>query len=120
MRLNPKSLAVIRPRSDWDVVLQIVKVLLARGSVPSISNCVGQHSLHLAAWRSSAAVVSVILEKSPTLINKRDAALRTALYMCCERDDDEALRVAAVLVEKGADLEAGDVFSVTPLLAACA
>jgi ankyrin repeat protein len=106
-------------REDWEVALPIVKLLLAKRFAPSMPDQDGWNALHFAARFSCSEVVSLLLQKMRKLVinitNDRDSALS----LCCHRDDEEAVEVARVLLDAGADVESGEAEYFQILLVAC-
>jgi ankyrin repeat protein len=98
-------------REDWEVAWPIVKLLLAKRFAPSMMNEDGYNALHMAAGFSSAEVAALLLGKMQKMVNI-PTKLRSALALCCFRYEEEAVKVARVL------LDAGN-YSRTPLLVAC-
>lgn len=107
--------------------LSIVMMLLAHGANPMDRDCHGRtalnHALAVPSLDNSThsltqvAVVSTILSagKPEELLREKCTALKTALHEAVEAGNAS---IVALLVEKGADLEARDVSGRTPLLAA--
>jgi ankyrin repeat protein len=114
------GLSLACERDDWEVALPIVKLLLAKRFAPSMTNEDGWNALHWAARYSSAQVVSLLLQKMQKRVNVRTNDRDSALSLCCARCDEEAVKVALVLLDLGADIESieGD-YSQTPLLTVC-
>jgi hypothetical protein len=107
-------------RDDWEVSLPVVQLLLARCCATSQLDNLGRNCLHVAAERSPAAIVSLLLLEMQSLVNAQTFAQKSALALCCRRCDEEAAEVARVLLVAGADLESVEGDSLcTPLLAAC-
>jgi ankyrin repeat protein len=107
-------------RKDWDVALPIVKLLLANRFAPSMTDQNGYNALHVAVGYSSAEVAVRLLRKMQKNINTPTNNRYSALTLCCFRHDEEAVKVARVLLDAGADIESVEGnFSRTPLLVAC-
>jgi ankyrin repeat protein len=106
---------------DWNVAAQIV-FLLSKRCLPGLLDSQGFNAVHVAANYSSAEVMKLLLEKHASLVHsKSNEGNWTPLCLLCEnRFDDEAVRVASVLLDHGANVEqvCSD-FDNTPLLLAC-
>jgi ankyrin repeat protein len=114
------GLSLACDRRDWDVALPIVKLLLANRFGPSMTDEDGWNALHCAARSSSAEVVALLLRKMRKLVNNITNNRDSALSLYCVRDDEEAVNVARLLLDAGADLETVEAeYSRTPLLVAC-
>jgi hypothetical protein len=105
----------------WEFSLPIVKLLLGKRFAPLMTDQNGWNALHCAARYSSAQVVAVLLQKMHNnMCNNRTHNGFSALTLCCLRDDEEAVNVARVLLDAGADIECVEAeWSRTPLLVAC-
>lgn len=115
------GLALACERDDWSVAPQIVKFLLSKRFLPSVPDKDGCNAVHFAAKCSSAQVMKLLLEKHATLVNILSLHKWTPLgLLCSNRFDDEAVRVASLLLDHGANMEqvCGD-YDNTPLLLAC-
>jgi hypothetical protein len=103
------------------VAAQIVMFLLSKRCLPGLPDSQGFNAVHYAAWCSSAEVLKLLLEKHATLVNMVSLHKWTPLGLVCDnRFDDEAVRVASVLLDLGANIEqvCGE-YDHTPLLLAC-
>jgi ankyrin repeat protein len=60
-------------------------------------------ALHHAARCSSAKICEILIDNECD-VDGRAKTLNTPLIECCERTDEEALQVAKILIERGADL----------------
>jgi ankyrin repeat protein len=109
-------------RDDWNVAAQIVKLLLNKRFLPSVCDTNGWNAVHYAARYSSAEVMKLLLEKHASLVHtKSNKQNWTPLCLLCNnRFDDEAVRVASLLLDHGAKINqvCGE-FDDTPLLLAC-
>jgi hypothetical protein len=74
--------------------------------------------LHFAAKYLSAKICEILIDKGCN-VNGRNDELATPLILCCNRTDEEALKIAKVLIERGADLAAKDKDGSTALHFAC-
>jgi ankyrin repeat protein len=59
--------------------------------------------LHFAARYSSAKICEILIDNGCN-VNGRNDTLCTPLILCCNRTDSESLKVAKLLIERGADL----------------
>jgi ankyrin repeat protein len=108
-------------RQDWNIATQIVTFLLSKRLSAAMADNFGFNAVHNAANFSTAEVMKLLLEKHASLVNILSLHKWTPLgLLCFGRFDDEAVRVASVLLDHGANIEqaCGD-FSNTPLLLAC-
>jgi ankyrin repeat protein len=109
-------------RQDWNVAVQIVKFLLSKRFLPLVCDLDGCNAVHYAAKYSSSEVMKLLLEKHASLVHATTYKGNwTPLGLLCHnRFDDEAVRVASLLLDHGANMEqvCGDV-DATPLLLAC-
>jgi ankyrin repeat protein len=103
-------------------VAQVVKFLLTKRFLPSVCDNYGWNAVHFAARCSSAEVMKLLLEKHASLVHtKSNKRNWTPLgLLCSNRFDDEAVRVASLLLDHGAKINqvCGD-YDNTPLLLAC-
>ncbi len=67
--------------------------------------------------QASAAVVTLLLE-AKSLVDPRDEGNSPPLIACCRRSDEEAVKIARVLLDRGAQLEHRGYFQRAPLLQA--
>ncbi len=92
-------------RADPELGLALVKLLLAEGASTEAANRHEWVALHYACRRSSADVVTLLLEHRCQVDPVSGNGL-TPLHICCStRDDAEGLRICELLLEYGADLE---------------
>ena len=86
---------------------QIVKFLLGKRFFPSVCDSFGYIAIHFAAKCSSAEVMKLLLEKHASLVHTKSNEVNwTPLCLLCNnRFDDEAVRVASVLLDHGANIE---------------
>jgi ankyrin repeat protein len=102
---------------DWTVAESIVRELLSAGAVVCQVDDWQRMAIHFAAACSSRAVVTMLLEaKSP--VDPPGSDDDTPLLWCCVRNDEEALEIARVLLDRGADVKQKDQDNSTPLLEA--
>jgi ankyrin repeat protein len=107
-------------REDWEVALPMVTLLLAKRFLASACYNRGRNALYVAACCSSAEIVSILLRKNTALINFVTNIRESALLLCCRRYDLEAVKIACVLLDAGADVNiVGGKKDLCPLLAAC-
>ena len=98
---------------------EIVKFLVRKRGLVSASNKVGRNAVHIAAWFASAEVMKLLLSKESHLSLSYDNNRWTPLgFVCRFRFDDDAVRIAEMLLDAGADIEQGE-NDWTPLLQAC-
>ncbi len=108
------GLALACLREDWDASLPVVKLLLSTGCFSvRASNDFGENALHAACCRSSGEVVRLLLEADPNAIaiptaNPKPNGVNgmTPLMGCCVRHDQEAAKIAALLLDRGCDVNA--------------
>ncbi len=113
------ALACCREASGREGTLEIVKFLLSRRCLISVANKWGQNAVNWAAQHASAEVMKLLLSKEPHLSRSKDHDNKTPLaFVCRFRFDDDAVRIAELLLDAGADIEKGD-NGWTPLLQAC-
>ncbi len=106
-------------REDQEHTLEIVKFLLSKRCSPALMDTKGVNAVHVAAQHASAEVMKVLLSKEPHLSRSKDHDNWTPLaFVCGYRFDDDAVRIAELLLDAGADIEQGDT-DWTPLLRAC-
>ncbi len=92
----------------WPAAAEVVKLLLSPGFSPTTHDMDGQNSVHLACRYSSSAVVKLLLDAFPCLVNQEVGLVRsrwlhyTPLVICCKRGDEEAVAVASLLLDSGA------------------
>ncbi len=119
IRNSALILACQREEYGREGTLEIVKFLLSKRCLVSASNTVGRNAVHMAAWYASAEVMKALLSKEPHLSQVKSIKGWTPLaYVCRLRFDDDAVRIAELLLDAGADIEQGD-NDWTPLLRAC-
>ena len=106
-------------REDEEHILEIVKFLLSKRCSPALVDNNGFNAVHVAAHHASAEVMMLLLFKEPHLSQSYEKNRWTPLgYICRGRFDDDAIRIAELLLEAGADIEQGD-NEWTALLQAC-
>ncbi len=79
------GLSLACERTDWEVALLIVKLLLAKRFAPSMMNQNGWNALHVAVRHSSAGLVAVVLGKMQTTIKVLTNTRYSALALYCIR-----------------------------------
>ncbi len=102
---------------DWAVAEDIVRELLSCGAVVNSCNGEGCMAIHYAAAWSSSAVVTLLLE-AKSLVDPRNKDNETPLIACCYRSDEEVVKIARVLLDRGAQIEHRGRCQRTPLLEA--
>jgi ankyrin repeat protein len=75
--------------------------------------------LHSAARCSSAKICKILIDNGCDVSGTTTRRLLTPLILCCYRADEEALKVAKLLIERGADLDEKENFGNTALHLAC-
>jgi ankyrin repeat protein len=105
-KLGRGGLSLACQRADWSVSAQIVKFLLGKRFFPSVCDSFGYIAIHFAAKCSSAEVMKLLLEKHTSLVHATTFEGNwTPLCLLCEkRFDDEAVRVASVLLGHRANI----------------
>jgi ankyrin repeat protein len=107
-----------RRKDDWAVAEDIVRELLSCGSVVNSCDAEGWMAIHFAAHWSSCAVVTLLLE-AKSIVDPRNKDNNTPLIACCGgRSDEEAVKIARVLLDRGAEIEQRGRWQRTPLLEA--
>ncbi len=115
------GLNLVVRREEQEIVFEIVKFLLSKRCHPSITNEEGENAVHLAADFASADVMKLLLAKDRHLAALSDRSGWTPLGSVCfdsERVAEEAVEIARLLLDAGADIEQGSIDR-TPLLLAC-
>ncbi len=111
--------ACLREKDGREGTLEIVKFLLSKRCLVSATNEWGRNAVSVAAQHASPEVMKVLLSKEPYLSRSKDHVNWTPLaFVCRYRFDDDAVRIAELLLDAGADIEQGD-NDWTPLLFAC-
>jgi ankyrin repeat protein len=102
---------------DWAVAEDIVRELLSCGA--AVNSCNGDMcmAMHYAACWSSCNVVTLLLE-AKSVVDPRDNYNNTPLIACGWRSDEEAVKIAHVLLDCGAEIENRGLLQSTPLLEA--
>ena len=112
-------LACQREKYGREGTFEIVKFLLGKRCLVAAPNKKGQNAVHFAAQHASAEVMKLLLSKEPHLCQSHDKNRWTSLgYVCRYRFDDDAVRIAELLLDAGADIEQGH-NDLTPLLLVC-
>jgi hypothetical protein len=104
-------------QDDWAVAEDIVRELLSCGAAVNSCDVEGWMAIHFAALRSSSAVVTLLLQ-AKSLVDPRSKHNNTPLHLCCQRSDEEAVKIARVLLDWGAEIEQRGRWQRTPLLEA--
>lgn len=105
--------------TNYSEAKEIVALLLSRGAFYNICCKKGATSLHYASKYSSAEVVKLLLDAGH-FIDPKDYQDQTPLIITAGRKDSEALKIARLLVERGASLLSRDSIGCVPLHRACA
>lgn len=92
---------IARNRSYEDIALLLEEVRTRRRPVAPAED----HPIHLAVEREDVKRVRDLLNGDETLLNRRDADGRTPLHLAAKRSAHE---VIALLLDRGADLDATD------------
>jgi ankyrin repeat protein len=89
---------------DYEGAEEIVTYLIEKhkGMLRTVTN-EQWSALHFAAQSSSAEICEILIDNGCD-VNGRTKILDTPLMNCCCRIDEEALKIAKLLIEKGADL----------------
>ncbi len=112
------NLACLREKFDRKGTMEIVKFLLSKRCTPTMIDKEGQNAVHIAARHASFEVMKLLLSKEPHLSRSKDHDNWTPLgFVCRFRFDDDAVRIAEMLLDAGADIEQASDW--TPLLLAC-
>ncbi len=99
--------------------MEIVKFLMSKRCPPALIDKKGLNAVHAAAKHASFEVMKLLLSKEPHLSQVKTIKGWTPLgFVCRYRFDDDAVRIAELLLDAGADIEQGDK-DWTPLLLAC-
>ncbi len=113
------NLACQRENFDREGILEIVKFLLSKRCPPALVDDTGMNAVHVAAQHAAPEVMKLLLSKEPRLSRSKDHDNWTPLgFVCRFRFDDDAVRIAEMLLDAGADIEQGN-NDWTPLLFAC-
>ncbi len=113
------NLACWREAYGREGTLEIVKFLLTKRCSPALVDERGMNAVHVAAKHAAPEVMKLLLSKEPRLSRSKDHENWTPLaYVCRYRFDDDALRIADLLLDAGADIEQG-YNDWTPLFFAC-
>ncbi len=115
------GLNLVLRREKQDGVFEIVKFLLSKRCLPSVTNNLGENALHLATESASADVIKLLLAKDGRLarLKKQDGWTPLGTICCnCDRVAEEAVEIARLLLDAGADIEQGSP-NRTPLSLAC-
>lgn len=104
---------------NWTAAKAIVSFLLAHGASVHQTDHEGNTALHYAVSRSSCEVVQILVDEGHHPIDPRGKDDRTPLRAVVLRSDQkEAVKIARLLVARGADL-CDKVRGWTPLMIAC-
>ncbi len=87
----------------WAVAKDIVRELLSCGAVVNSCNKHLVLPIHLAARWSSCAMVTLLLE-AKSVVDPQDRK-NHPLIACCQRCDEEAVKIARVLLDRGAQIQ---------------
>jgi hypothetical protein len=100
-----------------------VKLLLSRGFSARCYDNYGCTALHAACRFSSAEVVQLLLETDPKAADVSSVKVLQSggdspLIICCKRGDEEAVKIATLLLDCRADVDAIGAYGLTPLICA--
>ncbi len=113
------NLACLREKYNRKGTLEIVKFLLSKRCSSALVDDTGMNAVHVASRLASAEVMKLLLSKEPRLSRSKDHGNWTPLGVVCrKRFDDDAVCIAELLLDAGADIEQGDP-QWTPLFFAC-
>lgn len=87
-------------------------MLLEKGANINIADIRSSTPLHRAASKGNQAIVQLLVSRNDLKINCKDNYGCTPLHLACEEDREDT---AVLLVENGADIEARNRCSETPL-----
>lgn len=103
-------------RGYWD----IVETLLRKGAPLNQPPKIGETLLSRAAAEAQAAIIEVLIARGLSPNATEPQSGRTPLVACIMSRHRESLRMAKLLLDKGADVNAQDEKGNTPLMAAAA
>jgi ankyrin repeat protein len=104
---------------DYEAAEEIVTYLIRKCKILMHASDNSQGSaLHYAAKYSSAKICEILIDNGCN-VNGRTDTLSTPLMLCCERIDEEAWKVAKLLIERGADVAEKSKNGNTALHCAC-
>ncbi len=116
-RMSPLMLACCR--EDWEVAEGVVRTLVSYGATVNLANEKLSLAIHYAAVSSSCAVVSILLDAKSDVDALNESGSSPLHCCCCYRDDEEGVKIARALLDRGAQLDrrTGDLAR-TPLMTA--
>jgi ankyrin repeat protein len=121
-KIGKNGLSLACEREDWSVAAQIVKFLLSKRFSAAMADNDGANAAHYAAKYSSAKLMKLLLETNVSLVHSKlyEENWTPLCLLCSNRFDDEAVRVASLLLDHGANIEqVCGKRDDTPLLLAC-
>ncbi len=104
-------IVALRANRDEKDKVPLIKLLLNRGFAPRCADDLSWNALHWACYLSSSEIVELLLDADPALVDLPVPALdedgaewsgSTPLDFCCHRWDNDAAKVANVLLDRGA------------------
>ncbi len=120
-RNGDTGLNLVVQREEQEGVFEIVKFLLSKHCLPLVANEDGENAVHKAADFASADVMKLLLAKDSRSARLKTEDGWTPLGRVCfqgERVTEQAVEIAKLLLDAGADIEQGS-FGNTPFLLAC-
>jgi ankyrin repeat protein len=106
--------ALTRPQPNWHAIIVLVQEYGA--SVLDVVSLFGNTPLHMSSYHGKTEYVALILARGGDPNASQRLGCETPLHLCamCE-DETDAVRIARLLVEHGADLNALCDWGRTPL-----
>ncbi len=115
--LSSPLIRACRRQDEWAVAEDIVRKLLSCAAVVISCDGGGWMAIHYATLFSSSAVVTLLLQ-AKSLVDPRSKRNNAPLNVSCLRSDEEAVKIARVLLDRGAQIEHRGRRQRTPLLEA--
>jgi ankyrin repeat protein len=104
------------PESDEDTLRIVQELLLRKADINAMERDFGGSAIHFAAMSRFDVCETLLFHGASVNARKRESNL-TPLHVCCNRNDTEGERIAALLLARNADVE--DMFNTPPLFIAC-